>query len=109
MSTLTADMLENPSVEKFEIAVHALRDLVESAGWKLYCDVIAAQKQTRLEGVMLQPTAGQDGVLMQEYMKGEYQAFAVCQTLPGLMLEDMTEQLSELRRQRDENPEGDQE
>jgi hypothetical protein len=89
MNEDVGSVLEAANIEQMTEIARALKDLVASMGWKYYCNVVAAQKEARRQLVLLKPLDSMDGVLAQEYAKGEYQGFSVCEQLPTQLLEDL--------------------
>lgn len=67
--------------------LRALRDLLESPGWKQYIAVyVEQQKEVRSNDVMLNPCKTLDATIEQEYQKGEYQGIALFGKFPELRI-----------------------
>lgn len=111
---MTAENLnDEASLEENERFVSAMKGLLASDGWKVYCDVIEKQQVVRFDGIILNPLASMDQVLEQEYKKGEIAGLRMCLQLPQTLLSVAEEALRQQREQRDASAEagneGDQE
>lgn len=96
---------ENISLEELTNLQQSLKQMVASAAWKYYCDVVAGQKQTRLNQVMLKPCSGMDGTLEQEYLKGEYQGFSTAIALAEELISGCDLTLERLRQEAEDSKE----
>ena len=80
------------AIAELRAQVRIIQELLDSAIWKQYSSMVAAQCEGRTNELILSPLATLDGALAQEYAKGEIAGmrFAI-QMLPQLVDDTMAE------------------
>lgn len=73
-----------------------LRDLIASAGWKVYAELIESQAQARAQAYLFTPLKTSDAIYEQEFAKGEIHALRLSAALPQTMLESLEQDLEAL-------------
>ena len=73
-----------------------LRDLVASAGWATYTQIIESQAKAREQNYLFTPLKSADAIYEQEFAKGEIHALRLAAALPLTMLESLEQDLAAL-------------
>ncbi len=78
----------DPRLEEAAELRRAMVQLKESAGWNAVCEVLRKQVHER-HGIVYAPcTGGMDGVIAQEFIKGEAAALELALRIPDELLDD---------------------
>lgn len=77
------------------------RGLLGHEAWQEMVKMMQEQKDSRIQQVMLMPLESQDRIFEQEFVKGEFAAFALMMTLPDTMVETLEIELK--KQQKDED------
>jgi len=71
------------------------KELLKTPGWGRLADYAQGQVVAR-QNAAVQPSGGLDGCIEQEFSKGEVSGIQLFMAFPGLILEDVDEQISDL-------------
>ena len=85
-------------MEEIRSTVQAFRELLNSRAWALLLDIAKVQIETR-KNLLTQRAKGMEGVLELEYAKGEIAGIEIFTRIPSTALEDLEEQLSDIKEQ----------
>ena len=81
-----------PSLEELYGQLRAMEELVESDGWQ-YLVQIAKNQTAAREGTLRAPLESQDGVFLQEFVKGELSGIATFLALPESIVESLKQDI----------------
>jgi len=92
------DLPVREQMEEVRKTLREFQELLDSTGWARLVEVLEGQIAARVQ-LIRQPAEGFDGLVKQEFAKGEAAALELCKLLPERIVEDFQQQLDELKEE----------